>query len=79
MVLLIIIITGTFLNKLICVSSEYRGFTPVLLYTFSCSIVFFCAFVCLMFVLCICVVFVLYLCFCAGYIIDTFAVRPARK
>jgi hypothetical protein len=34
-------------------------------------------FVCF-FVLCICAVFVLYLCFCAGFIIGTFAVKPAR-
>jgi hypothetical protein len=66
-----------------CVSSEYRGFVPALLYIFSCNIVFSCLFVCLFVCLfSVCFVylcyFVLYLCFCASFIIGTFAVKSAR-
>jgi hypothetical protein len=74
--------TGTFLHKLICVSSEFRVFPQCFYISFLviwyCFLLLVYLLVCVVFVLCTCPVFAFYLCFCAGFIIVTFAVKPAR-
>jgi hypothetical protein len=70
--LIILINLSAFLQSVGVLPHYFYISFPVILFSFV------CLFVCLVFVLCICAVFVLYLCFCAGLIIGTFAVKPAR-
>jgi hypothetical protein len=57
--------------------SEYRGFALVLVYYILLAILFlFCLFSVLFF--CVCTIVVFYMSLCAGLIIGTCAVKPAR-